>query len=452
MLRVKCRGSVVVAALVALCAARSRADEAVSLEHPPPESAVDQQTSIGDVFTEKQKPGRITDMIKDWLKDQPAFLRDSSLELDLRTYYRRVDQFDGSLSEAWAAGGALRFHSGELFDRLSVGVTGFTSLPIYAPPDTSGTQLLKPNQDSYSVVGELYGKLRLGENLAATAYRQQLSTPFINKNDGRMTPNTFEAYDAIGEFPLDGGATLKLGGGWVTKIKERDSERFVSMADDAGVAVNRGVAVAGALYRDQHISLGGIYYFCPDVLSIGYAEAKYARELPAGFALLAAAQLTDQRSNRGDLLTGDSFAGNQVGARLEASRSGAIATLAYTNTTRGTDLRNPWSSYPGYTAVQVENFDRAGEQAFMVKASYNFAKARIPGFTAYTLWTHGWGVRPSDGPNYDEYDFDLQWRPTFPVLKGLWFRARLGMVNERGGTHSTLDDYRLIVNYDFAAL
>ena len=302
------------------------------------------------------------------------------------------------------------------------------------------------------MVGDLYAKLRISENLAATADRQELHSPFTNGNDGRMTPNTFEAYDAIGELPLEGGATLKLGGGWVTKIKERDSEHFVSMAEDAGVDVNRGVAVAGALYKDQKVSLGGVYYFCPDVLSIGYAEAKYARDLPAGFAALVAAQLIDQRSNGADLLTGDSFAGNQVAVRLDASHSGVVATLAYSNTTRGTNMRNPWSSYPGYTAVQVEFFDRAGEQATMLKVSYNFAAARMPGLTTYALWTHGWGVRPNEGPNYDEYDLDLQWRPVFPVLKGFSFRARFAMVNERGGTRSTLDDYRLIVNYDFAAL
>ena len=138
--------------------------------------------------------------------------------------------------------------------------------------------------------------------------------------------------------------------------------------------------------------------------------------------------------------------------KLEASWAGAIATLAYSNTTNGTDMRNPWSSYPGYTSSQVEDFDRAGEQAYTVKASFNFAKVRMPGLTTYALWTHGWGVSPSVGANFDEYDLDLQWRPSFPALTGLSFRARMALVNERGGTHSTLDEYRLIVNYDFAAL
>jgi hypothetical protein len=115
-------------------------------------------------------------------------------------------------------------------------------------------------------------------------------------------------------------------------------------------------------------------------------------------------------------------------------------------------MRSPWSSYPGYTSAQAENFNRAAEQAFMLKASYAFSRVGMPGFTVYALWIHGWDVAPSVGPNQDEYDFDLQWRPGLPKLKGLWFRARFAMVNQRGSAHATLDDYRLIVNYDFAAL
>jgi hypothetical protein len=107
---------------------------------------------------------------------------------------------------------------------------------------------------------------------------------------------------------------------------------------------------------------------------------------------------------------------------------------------------------PGLTGAQVADFDRAGEQAFLVQCSYGLSNLRLPGVSVYALFVHGWGVSPATGPNQDEFDLDLRWRP--PSLKGLWFRARLGMVNQRGAGSegATLDDYRLIVNYDFAAL
>jgi len=51
----------------------------------------------------------------------------------------------------------------------------------------------------------------------------------------------------------------------------------------------------------------------------------------------------------------------------------------------------------------------------------------------------------------DEYDFDLQWRPK-GVLKGLWFRLRYAHVEQRDGGNSSIDDFRVIVNYDFSLL
>ncbi|HTO07520.1 MAG TPA: OprD family outer membrane porin [Myxococcota bacterium] len=441
------------ALLLLQAAGRASGQEAISIEEPPPESASADKSSIEKIFSPAKERERITDWLENQLKDEPAFLRDATLFANFRTYYLRQDHFDATTSEAWSLGGSIGLRSGYLFERFAIGATGYTSLPIYAPADRSGTFLLKPNQDSYSVVGELYGKLRITDDLLATAYRQELSTPYIDRDDRLMTPNTFEGYTLVGSWsPGADEGKLIYGGGWVTKMKDQNSERFVSMSEEAGVAIDRGVALAGASYVTKNGSIGLFDYFSNDVINIGYAEGKYSREFESGVAVLGAAQFTDQHSTGNDLLTGSSFAGNQVGVKVACSYAGAMATLGYSNTTRGTSLRSPWSSYPGYTSGQVEDFNRAAEQAFMLKTSYVFSGVGLPGFTAYALWIHGFGVAPSVGSNEDEYDFDLQWRPGLPKLKGLSFRARLAMVNQRGGAPATLDEYQLIMNYDFAAL
>ncbi len=121
-------------------------------------------------------------------------------------------------------------------------------------------------------------------------------------------------------------------------------------------------------------------------------------------------------------------------------------------------MQNPWSGYPGYASVQVKDFNRAGEQAFMVKGSYNFARLGLEDVTAYVFWTHGWGaVNPATGSSVyqqDEYDFDLQWLPKSGFLKGFWFRARYAHVDSRDGTSSgfPVNDIRFIVNYVFPLL
>ena len=121
-------------------------------------------------------------------------------------------------------------------------------------------------------------------------------------------------------------------------------------------------------------------------------------------------------------------------------------------------MQSPWSIYPGYTCVQVKDFDRAGEQAFLVKGSLNFARFGLETVTAYALWVHGWGaINPSTNASVvqqDEYDFDLQWRPKSEWLKGFWFRARYAHVASQNGNPSGFptDNVRLIINYDFPLL
>ncbi len=168
---------------------------------------------------------------------------------------------------------------------------------------------------------------------------------------------------------------------------------------------------------------------------------------------LFAAQFTDERSTGSELLTGSSFHVTQWGLMASTSYRNAILTFAYTNVSTGADMQNPWSGYPGYTSVQVESFKRAGEQAFMVKGSYNFARLGLEDVTAYALWTHGWGaVNPATGSTVyqqDEYNFDLQWLPKSGFLKGFWFRARYAHVDSRDGTSNgfPINDLRFIVNY-----
>ena len=76
--------------------------------------------------------------------------------------------------------------------------------------------------------------------------------------------------------------------------------------------------------------------------------------------------------------------------KSDISYGGAVLTLGYTHTAREADMQSPWSGYPGYTSVQVQDFNRAGENAFMVKGSYDFTRLGLEGVTAYALFVHGW--------------------------------------------------------------
>ena len=76
--------------------------------------------------------------------DTPAFFRDSLLQFVARSYYLTRDNFDGSRSQAWAAGGWVAFRSGLIGDMFGVHAAYYTSQKLFGPLDEDGTKLLTP--------------------------------------------------------------------------------------------------------------------------------------------------------------------------------------------------------------------------------------------------------------------------------------------------------------------
>ena len=134
------------------------------------------------------------------------------------------------------------------------------------------------------------------------------------------------------------------------------------MSRDAGADVKRGVGVAGGTFSYGKFSLGAINYYSNDIINIFYTETKYSFPITKELGALLAFQFTDQRSVGQDLLKGRSFATNQVGLKGDVSYGGAVFTLGYTNTLRRDDMQSPSSGYPGYTSVQVQDFNRAEQR------------------------------------------------------------------------------------------
>ena len=247
----------------------------------------------------------------------------------------------------------------------------------------------------------------------------------------------------------DGAPAWRFGGGYLSKIKARNSDEFVPMSVDAGATVNRGVYVAGANFTQKDYSLGAINYYSQDIIDIFYTEAKYALALGRGTKLKVAAQYANQTSTGNDYLTGDEFSAHQWGLKGDLGLGPAVLTLAFTDTANGVTMQNPWGGYPGYTHVQVENFNRSNESAVILRALYDFSGLGAQGFSAYMLWVHGSGVA-SPNFNEDEADLNLQWTPDKShALRGMSFRMRYAYVTQRGGGDPAINEFRLIVNYDF---
>lgn len=421
------------------------------LAQTEPTSSVEQgATHMDQIDLTSPQPGQPLIAAPAKPEERSPFFDDSRVSAQLRSFYFNRDKFDSSRSEAWTIGGSVTYKSGYMADRLALGGTVYGSYKLYGPDDYDGTLLLKPGQQSYTVLGQAYGEFKFTDRIFGAVGRKEYNTPYINTFDVRMTPNTFEGITAYGTAGgKDGLPAWRFGGGYITKIKEKNSDQFVWMSKDAGANVDRGVYLAGANVEQKDLSVGAINYYSQDIINIFYTEAKYALPLAGGSKLKLAAQFSDQQNTGDNLLTGQEFSAHQWGLKGDLGVGAALFTLAYTDTASGTNMRSPWSGYPGYTSVQVEDFNRAGESAALVKMSYDFSKQGIKGTSAYALWVHGTGVS-SPAYNEDEADFNLQWTADKgDAWRGMSIRLRYARINQRGGGDPAINDFRLILNYDF---
>src|SRR5881394_2377050 len=412
------------------------------------------------------------------LESRRQALKDTKFEFNLRSFYFDRSDFNGSEKQAWAIGGWLGVKTGYFLDHVAFGATVYTSNPIYAPDDRDGTTLLAPGQNGYTVLGEFYAEFRIVKDVGITVGAKGYDTPFINRNDTRMTPNTFEAIVLQGRTklgmsssddastPTDGGiglskdgkgvavpapspaqdvASIKYGVGYFYAIKERNDSEFVSMAQDAGADVQHGVWSAGALYEKGKFNIGAIEYYCDDVINIAYAESKLEVPLADDWKLKFYGQYVDQGSVGDNLLQGHSFSGHQFGIKLDVPVKKALFTAAFTHAWGTANLQNPWSGYPGYTSVQVQDFNRAGESAFLLRAGYDFPW--VDGLNAYALAVFGTDPDSATQFRQNEFDANLQWGPKKGILEGLSLRLRYAVVQQFGGNVDNLTDFRAICNY-----
>jgi hypothetical protein len=392
------------------------------------------RTTINDSFTSRQEKVR---------EERRTALEGTEFTWEARTYdLDRIDSND-SRASAWAIGGSAGFQTGLFRDLFSIGATGYTSQPLYAPDGEGGTKLLTSDQSGYTVLGEAYAQVRLSDDLGLTVGRRGFDTPYLSRNDSRMTPQTFEGVALQGATVKDAHqGEWRYGAGYFDKEKEVDSSDFINMAKVAGASVDRGVYLAGINYKQlTGWGLGLIDYYSPDIINIAYAEVTYVIPLAETRRVNLSTQYTSQHSVGQDLLTGRSFSADQLGLKAEIATGPALLTAAYTETGRGTTVKSPWSGYPGYTSVQYGDFNDAGENAFMLRAACN-VKA-LPGFSVYGLWVRG--SVPEAPATQNEYDANLQWSPPAGLMQGLMFRARFAYFTE--SDKSPVTEFRFMLFY-----
>jgi hypothetical protein len=429
---VKCRGTALVAIVIfAHGVGRASPPEYLAASREPAESASEEASPIEEPFL--QPAG--------WRLAQHStepFFRDSIFSLEPRFYYRYLHDGNG-VSEAFAAGGALMLTSGWWRDTLQLGIGGYTTQPLATGRDPGATGLLRPDGDGLSVLGQVWGKLRVG---AATAilFRQEIELPFINGDDTRMIPNMFEAY----RLDIKPSDVFRLGFAYVTREKTKTSAEFRPMSEVAGVpGVDRGTSVIGFLLGAKDATyIGAVDELTWDLLNIAYVEASKTWRLSNGFELRGELQFIDQQSVGHELL--GSFATQLYGASLIASYRSALLTVAFTSTADGSEILRPFGGVPAFNSLMISDFDGAGENSWGAGLSYDFARIGLTGVKAFANYAHG--ELPAN-QHEDEIDGTIDYRIDRGPLKNFWLRLRYA--RNAPSNQAATEDFRIILNYTF---
>jgi hypothetical protein len=353
----------------------SHAQESITDDKPVAPSVTEEPVSIKPTVDEYVRAGFLTPYFDTKFANLPPVIRDLEVGWNTRSYYFNRDRFDSGRREAFALGGALRVKTGWLADHFAVAATLFTSQKLIGKKSRDGTLLLRDGQRSYTVFGEAHGKIRYG-NHEVILYRHEISLPYVNKQDSRMTPNTFEGYKARGKFELPNSGVVEYGLGYLDKMKLRNDDEFISMSEAAGVdGADHGMFFGGLrLSPREGINFGAIDYYVEDTINIAYAEADYVYSFTDYLAIRMRAQFSHQRSVGDDDLTGSSFDTWVLGGRVALSYRHFTLTGAFTTTDSEMEIQSPYGSYPGFVSLMRRDFNRAGEDAWQVGIAYDFER------------------------------------------------------------------------------
>ena len=367
-----------------------------------------------------------------------AFLRDTALLLHLRTFYFDGTQNTDAENEAWAGGGWLSAQSGWLLDTLALGATLYGSAPFYAPADTDGTLLLAPGQQGYYALGEAWGALRYEDYALVKGYRQLVDQGYINPSDIRMTPYTFEGVTIRGKVGV-----VQYLAGYLWKIKPRNADTFVSMAEQAGATgSNGGVGLIGVQWRPwSGLRIDVSNQYGVDTFNTVYAKADYRSPLTDDWAIGLGAEFTDQRAVGAARVANAAvkqWATQVGGARVQLISQPLTLTGAVSMTGSGNTIQNPWGTYPGFLALidapASQNFARANEKGWLIGVGSDFAALGVGGLVGNFNFARGTGaIDPQTRvrvPNQNEFNIKIDYRPRWlapTVLRdvGLTVRAAL---------------------------
>jgi hypothetical protein len=261
-------------------------------------------------------------------------------------------------------------------------------------------------------------------------------------------PQTVEAYT------LTGAANdVSYTGGYITKVKLRESDSFTWMSNTAGgTGSQKGVIYAGGTWdfvKNGYVKMDDQYGV--DVFNTFYVEGKYPIAINDKTSLALGAQYYPQRSV-GDEQIG-SFSTWGMGLQAALAHGPVGLQLYYTQTGDGFDTQNPFGDHASYLNLMQVAFNTAGEKAWGIGGNVDFRDLGVPGLTAAAVYADGRDrINSQTGAAIpDRYETNV--RVDYAVgkgtiLEGLVATFRYSWLHQ-DGSPQTQTQLRAYLNYAF---
>ena len=388
------------------------------------------------------------------MQELNPFFRDAKLDLNLRNFYLNrsgIGAENQGARESWAQGGSLSLQTGKISDVFDISVEGFTSQKWYGPKDRDGGAILKPEQRSFTVLGVANPRFYYADHVLSL-YRQRVPLPFINEQDSRMVPNTFEAY-FLG-VPRTSNQKVQWGLGYVDKIKRRNASNFITMSEAVGATNSKGLSFAGLRFEViENLNLMALEHYVEDVFNVAYFELDYSNSFCGEDGSIRFNIQHMRQDSVGEELRAvkSEFSTQMWGGQASIGYRSLLFRFSLTGNSKDADLVSPYGSYAGYTGSTVQDFNRAGEITWRPSISFDLKRIGFPGTrinTAYARANRAVNQLTGESlPDKRETDVTIDIRPDFEWAENLWIRLRSAYVQEEGG--DSFEEYRVITNYDF---
>jgi hypothetical protein len=183
---------------------------------------------------------------------------------NLRAGYIHAEDDAGEKTDGSAIGGKLGYISPG-WKGLSAGVTFYTTGELF---DDENGDFFSSENGSYSILGEAYAQGDFGNTMLRVG-RFELETPYVDSDDVRMVPNTFQGV-LLSNSDITGTtfylSHLDKWAGWDADIPERFQE---INGDD-------GLSAVGADYAGiEHLQMQAWYYLVKGFANLLHLEVVY---------------------------------------------------------------------------------------------------------------------------------------------------------------------------------